>query len=117
MRNSFILPVAAVLATGFGLANDNLPKGETILDKYIELTGGRAAYEKNHSEVSVGTMEFVGKGIKGNISSYRAEPDKSYTEIDIQGIGKVKEGSDGKVAWSLSAMQGPRLKDGEEKAG
>ena len=29
----------------------------------------------------------------------------------------MKEGSDGKIAWSLSAMQGPRVKDGEEKAG
>jgi zinc protease len=116
MRN-IVLCTAVVLATGARLAADDLPKAETILDKYIEATGGKAAYEKNHSEVSTGTMEFVGKNIKGNISSYRAEPDKSYTEIDIQGIGKVKEGSDGKVAWSLSAMQGPRLKDGEEKAG
>src|SRR5437868_4503983 len=117
MRSIFILGATVVLATGVGRAADDLPKAETILDKYIESTGGKAAYEKNHNEVSSGTMEFVGKGIKGNISSYRAEPDKSYTEIDIQGIGKVKEGSDGKVAWSISAMQGPRLKEGEEKAG
>ena len=116
MRN-IVLVRAVVLASGACLAADELPKAETILDKYIEATGGKAAYEKNHSEVSTGTMEFVGKGIKGNISSYRAEPNKSYTEIDIQGIGKVKEGSDGNVAWSLSAMQGPRVKDGEEKAG
>ena len=117
MRKLVVLCAAAALATGTRLAADELPKAETILDKFIEATGGKAAYAKNHSEVSTGTMEFVGKGIKGNISSYRAEPDKSYTEIDIQGIGKVKEGSDGKVAWSLSAMQGPRIKDGEEKAG
>jgi outer membrane lipoprotein-sorting protein len=45
------------------------------------------------------------------------EPNKSYTEVDIQGIGKVREGSDGTIAWSLSAMQGPRIKDGDEKAG
>jgi Protein of unknown function (DUF620) len=115
MRN-VILCAAVVLATGGRVPAADLPKAETILDKYIEVTGGKAAYEKNHSEMSTGTMEFVGKGIKGTVSSYRAEPDKSYTEVDIQGIGKVKEGSDGKTAWTLSAMQGPRIKDGDERA-
>jgi outer membrane lipoprotein-sorting protein len=61
-------------------------------------------------------MEVVGRGIKGSVSSYRAEPDRSYTEIDLQGVGKVKEGTDGTIAWSLSAMQGPHLKEGDEKA-
>jgi outer membrane lipoprotein-sorting protein len=116
MRN-FFLCAAVLLATGARLAADDLPKAETILDKYIEATGGKAAYEKNHTEVSTGTMEFVGKGIKGSITSYRAEPNKSYTELDIAGIGKVREGSDGTTAWSLSALQGPRIKDGDEKAG
>lgn len=116
MRN-IVLCAAVVLATGARLAADDLPKADTILDKYIEATGGKAAYEKNHTEISTGTMEVVGKGIKGTMASYRSAPNKSYTEIDITGIGKMREGSDGTVAWSFSAMQGPRLKDGEEKAG
>ena len=116
MRN-ILLCAAVLLSTGARLAADDLPKAEAILDRYIEVTGGKAAYEKNHSEISTGTMEFVGKGIKGTIASYRAEPNTSYTELDIQGIGKVREGTDGKIAWSLSALQGPRIKDGEEKAG
>src|ERR1043166_7944689 len=109
MRNLFLC--GAVLFSASVLpAADTLPKAETILDKFIEVTGGKAAYEKRHTEVSTGSMEIVGKGIKGTLTSYRSEPDKSYTEIDIQGIGKVQEGSDGAVAWSLSAMQGPRVK-------
>jgi hypothetical protein len=113
---SMILCAAVLCTSGVRLAADDLPKAETILDKYIEVTGGKAAYEKNHSEISSGKMEFTGKGITGNLVSYRADPDKSYTEIDIQGIGKLREGSDGKVAWSLSAIQGPHLKEGEERA-
>src|SRR4051794_6812623 len=116
MRN-IVFCAAVALTSGALWAADDLPKAEAVLDKYIEATGGKAAYEKNHNEVSTGTMEFVGKGIKGSVASFSAEPNKSYTEIDIQGIGKVKEGSDGNVAWSLSAMQGPRIKEGEEKAG
>ena len=55
MRN-IVLCAAVVLATGARLAADDLPKADTILDKYIEATGGKAAYEKNHTEVSTGSM-------------------------------------------------------------
>lgn len=111
-----ILCTAILLASGVRLAADDLPKAEAILDKYVEVTGGKAAYEKLKTEVTTGKMEFVGKGISGSLVSYRAEPDKSYTEIDIQGIGKIRDGSDGTTFWALSAFQGPHLKDGEEKA-
>src|SRR5213592_4738942 len=98
MRN-ILLCWAALLVAGALPAADELTKADTILDKYIEATGGKAAYEKRHTEVSTGTLEIVGKGIKGTITSYRSEPNKSLTEVDIQGIGKVTEGTDGTIAW------------------
>ena len=97
-------------------AADALPTGEAILDKYIEVTGGKAAYEKKISEVSTGVMEFTGKGVKARISGYQAAPNKSYTLVEIEGIGKMEEGTDGTVAWERSALKGPRIKTGEEKA-
>src|SRR5260370_28749977 len=115
MRN-MVVGAGGLGLSGVRMAAADLPKAETILDKYIEVTGGKAAYEKNHSEVTTGKMEFTGKGISGTVMSYRADPDKTYTEVEIAGIGKIREGSDGKVAWSLSAMQGPHLKEGAEKA-
>ncbi len=115
MKN-LIVSAAIVFAGAACVAADELPKAETILDKYVEVTGGKAAYEKLHSEITTGKMEVVGKGISGSVMSYRVEPDKSYTEIEIQGIGKMREGSDGSTFWSLSAFQGPHLKDGDEKA-
>jgi outer membrane lipoprotein-sorting protein len=114
-RNAAI-GAAMVLSIAMARAADDLPKAETILDKYVEATGGKAAYEKHHSEVSKGTFEMTAMGIKGAVTSYRAEPDKSYTEIDLTGLGKSREGSDGKVFWSLSSMMGPHVKEGPEKA-
>src|SRR5713101_1363631 len=97
-------------------AADPLPKGETILDKYIEVTGGKAAYEKKRTEVSSAVMEFVGKGVKANMTMYHAEPNKSYSVVEIEGIGKIEEGTDGSVVWERSALKGPRVKTGEERA-
>jgi hypothetical protein len=98
------------------LAADDLPKAETILDKYIEATGGKAAYEKLHSSMTVGSMDFGASGIKGTVRAWHAAPDKSLMETELQGVGKLRDGYDGNVAWSYSPVQGPRVKEGEEKA-
>lgn len=114
-----VLMGAALLVTAAGarlMAADDLPKAETILDKYIEVTGGKAAYQKRHSEMTTGSMEVPAAGLKGKLTSWHAEPNLSYTEIELAGIGKMQEGSDGKVAWSNNAMTGPHVKEGAEKA-
>ena len=98
-------------------ADEALPKAETILDHSIEVTGGKAALEKRHNEVMHGTMEFTGRGVKGTMTVYQAEPDKNLAVIEIEGIGKIESGSNGEIAWENSALQGPRIKQGDEKAG
>lgn len=97
-------------------AADELPKGETILDKYIQVTGGKAAYEKMKSDISTGTMGLAAQGLKGAMVAYSQAPDKRVVEVTLEGIGKIVEGSNGEIAWSSNAMQGPRLKEGDEKA-
>lgn len=111
--------VGAALLAGFAnqrLAAADLPKAETILDKFVQVTGGKAAYQKLHSQVESGIFEMSAAGIKGAVTSYRAEPDLVYTEIVLEGIGKITDGTDGKVAWANSAMQGPHVKEGAERA-
>jgi hypothetical protein len=109
----------ALLLSSVGLfcADETLPKAETVLDRSIEVTGGKAAFEKRHNEVMHGSMEFTGRGVKGTMTVYQAEPDKNLAVIEIEGIGKIESGSNGEVAWENSALQGPRIKQGDEKAG
>ena len=106
-----------LLLCGLGAlcAAGETPKAEAILDRYLEVTGGKAAYEKIHSEVSKGTMDLAGRGIKGALLSYQAEPNLEYTMVELEGIGKVESGSDGDVFWERSAITGPRIKDGDER--
>ncbi len=90
------------------------PKAEAILDKYVEVTGGKA-YQSIHNQVVSGRMELAGKGIGGRITIYRAEPDLSYTVTELPGVGRIEEGIGGGVAWSNSAIGGARIKSGIEK--
>lgn len=119
MNRTPYLFVAAALATfvTFSPARaEELPKADTIMDRYVEVTGGKAAYEKRRSEVMVVEMEFVGKGIKGTLTRYSDSSNNTYSSGQIEGVGKLEEGVYNGQAWENTAMMGPRLKSGDENA-
>jgi hypothetical protein len=91
------------------------PSAEQILDRYIEVTGGRAAHEKVRSEVMKAVTEVKAQGISGPTESYR-DGKNYYMWMEIQGAGKIEYGSFNGIVWENSAIMGPRIKTGEEKA-
>ncbi len=91
------------------------PSAETILDRYVEVTGGKAAYRQHTSEVLMGTIAFPEQGLKGKLTRYAVAPDKEYSIVELGPIGKIESGVAGEVAWEKSAILGPRLKSGDEK--
>jgi len=114
MNRRALIILLAVAATGY--AADPLPSAESVLDRYVQVTGGRQAYEKRKTEISHGTLEYTSLGIKGSMTRYAAEPDKYYAALEIEGLGKVEMGINGQVAWENSALLGPRVKTGIERA-
>jgi len=105
-----------LMAAGAGFAADPLPSAASILDRYVQVTGGKQAYEKRKTEIAHGTVEFPSLGIKGSMTRYAAQPDKYYYTVDIAAIGKMETGVSGPVAWENSAILGPRVKSGVERA-
>lgn len=105
-----------LMGVAVGFAADPLPSAESVLDRYVQVTGGKQAYEKRRTEIAHGTVELPALGIKGSMTRYAAQPDKYYYTVDIQAIGKMETGVNGPVAWENSALLGPRLKTGVERA-
>src|SRR6185503_10868787 len=93
-----------------------LPPAKQILDRYVEVTGGRAAYEKGKHRTLTGTFELKGMGMKGSLLLQQSAPDKMRTQIDVPGVGSIVKGTDGIQAWEVSAVTGPRLLEGTEKS-
>lgn len=108
-----ILPAALAAAAAF--AQSPLPAGESLMERFVEVTGGRAAYEARKSEAVTGRVEFLGQGVSGKVAAYSA-PGKTYLAMDIEGIGKIEQGLVDGVAWERSAMMGARVKEGDELA-
>ena len=104
-----------LLASAGVLFAAELPTAEAIFNKSMEATGGKAAYEKVKTMLTRGTIEFTGQGIKGTVVLAFATPDKSDMVMDLPGLGKIRTGTGGGVVWQTSAMQGPRVLQGEER--
>ena len=92
-----------------------LPAAESILDRFVEVTGGKAAYEKHTSEVLVGKVTFAVMGLTGQLTRYSAAPNKEYSVVELGPLGKIETGVSGQVAWEKSAILGPRIKSGDER--
>lgn len=109
--------MVALLCTAAGAAfGQALPTGESIFDRFVTVTGGREAYAKRTSEVSKGTVTMPAAGVSGTMEVYWAAPNVRVALMDVQGVGKMEEGTNGVAAWEVSAVMGPKLKDGKEKA-
>jgi len=93
-----------------------LPTGEEVLDRYLEVTGGKEAHAKVKNRVVEGTLEFVGMGIKSKLTAFNAEPNKVYIAMETEGLGLIEEGCDGDIVWSNSLMQGPQILKGDVRA-
>lgn len=97
-------------------SGSGIPPAETILDRYVEVTGGKAAYRSLNNILSKGTFYVVGTSTRGKYSAYEAVPDKTRTIFEFEGGRKDEMGVNGGVAWEVSTATGPRLLAGEEKA-
>ena len=97
-------------------AKGELPTAEAVLDRYVEVTGGRKAYEELVSRVSTGNTEFTSLEIRGRTTIYQSKPVRHYSLTESEAFGIMEEGTDGNLAWANSLLAGPRLKKGPERA-
>jgi hypothetical protein len=96
-------------------AAQKTPTAEEILDRYVAVTGGAAARKAVRSEVMKAVAEVKAQGISGPTESYR-DGKNYYMSMEIQGAGKIETGMFNGIVWQNSAIMGPRVMTGEEKA-
>jgi outer membrane lipoprotein-sorting protein len=93
----------------------DLPLADHIMDEYAQAMGGIERIEKFESRRSEGTVEMKGAGISGSITLLQAKPNKFLMTMELAGIGKIENGSDGESAWERSVISGNRILEGDER--
>jgi hypothetical protein len=99
---------------GGPLVAQELPSGASLLDRYVEVSGGKAAVDRLRTRVVKGTMTVA--GLKGTVTRYQARPANLYTEVVLEKIGPIEEGVSDGVAWSRDRSTGVRIKTGMDRA-
>src|ERR1700723_86983 len=94
MTRRYLIAALLGLAPYTFAQTEALPKAETILDRYVEVTGGKGAHEKRKNQSERGTIEIKAQGLKGSYTPYQAEPAEGYSIVEIEGVGKIEDGID-----------------------
>jgi TPR repeat protein len=77
-----------------------LPSAETVLDKYVEVTGGQAAYAKLHTQILNGTLQVGDSTAEANpMICHKTSPGSSHCVIRFGAIESI-EATNGQVVWS-----------------
>lgn len=89
------------------------PSAQDILQKYLDATGGRKAWNAVHSRVSQGNVIIPGMNLIGTAQMFEEAPDRALVKIVVAG-STFLEGFDGNVAWSSDPKQGLRQQAGAQ---
>lgn len=92
-----------------------MPDAQAIIDRYEKEIG--AADDPYAGVSSIRTtmnLSNPAAGVAVDMQIDAVLPDKFVTRMTIPGMGEIRSGFDGEVAWSIDPMQGPRLLQGPE---
>ncbi len=112
----FLLAHAVAPAVAQPAKPEALPTGEAVLAKYVEASGGLAAFDAIKNRVIHATMQIPAAGLTMKTTVYAARPDRLLTVVESDVIGKIESGVADGVAWENSAMRGPIVREGQERA-
>ena len=111
-RRAFFQLTVSSLTAGWLKALE--PTGSSVVDRFVAVTGGKAAYNRVTSELAEGTVNMGAQGVSGSVKVFK-KAGNSYTVIEIEGVGKLEEGVLGGIAWENNKITGARVRTGEER--
>src|SRR5262249_37209591 len=95
-RLAALVPLGAMLAAAVPAHASITPDAQKVLDRYVEVSGGRAAWEQTR------TVHYKGKlnafGLQGQIESWRRSPDRHSSTVAI-GPFTIRDWTSAGKAW------------------
>ncbi|MEW5928090.1 MAG: hypothetical protein AB1941_11440 [Gemmatimonadota bacterium] len=109
------LALCLALALPAAAAAQQLPPAKQLIDRYVEVTGGRDAYMKHRSRTTEIELEMPAMGMKMPMRVVQTAPNRMVSQAEMPGgAGTMRSGYDGTVGWQINPMAGPSLMSGAE---
>lgn len=112
LRASLVLVALLLVAAPARAENDGLPSARAVFDRYVEVTNSSKVEEHSKRKL-LGSFSIPAQGLSGNLVVWQKAPNLFYSEVELAGVGKIREGFDGTTAWSLDPLQGPQVLTGD----
>jgi hypothetical protein len=87
---------------------------QAILADAVQATGGAAAWNAHKTAHYRVETVFQGMAMRSDGERFATRNDKALTVAEVTGLGTVREGTNGKVAWTQDPLQGLRYLEGAE---
>ena len=94
-------------------AADNLPLPSSLIAKHIKAVGGEQNLRAHTAQTLDGTLLIQAMGIEGDLHVIAAAPNKIKNTIELGQYGTSRSGYNGAIGWSMDAMSGNRILEGE----
>lgn len=124
MRWPRLVASVALIAAGLTLApvveptaaarQDALPSGREIVARYVKAIGGERALAAVKSMRLRGRLEIPSQNLAGDLEVLTARPAKQVYRVTVPNIGRIENGYDGTVGWTVSPLAGPELLAGRQ---
>jgi thiol-disulfide isomerase/thioredoxin len=105
-----VAPTAA--AAPVFIEDTQLPTLDQVLAKYVDAIGGKAAQMRLTSRVATGRVDLIGISNGGRLQSYAIAPNKSLLVMELDSVGVMRKGFDGRNGWEQSDQSGLRASTG-----
>jgi hypothetical protein len=109
-----LLPLLAALAAASAADSPAPRKAATVLADYARAIGGDKAWRRHRSLYLKRTIVAKGMEISGTEEHYATAAGQALTISEIPGMGRFRQGCDGKVCWSEDPINGLRRLSGVE---
>ena len=105
-RASQAQPAAAKPGAAAATSAAALPSVDQIVDKYVQASGGKEAFQKFTSQVSKGTFELEQMEGEATQEIYAKAPNKVLFVTDSPSFGVVQRGFNGTAGWQDTPQTG-----------
>jgi hypothetical protein len=93
-----------------------LPSAQEVIDRYIEATGGKAAYESLKTRRAEGTFSMADLGVEAKMTVLLRSDDRAIVTIEVPNVGTFRQGMGDGIVWTIRPTDGPRILTGAEAA-
>ena len=107
------LALLPALAHAQAPAATALPTPQAIVARFVEASGGRAAFEQLRPRWERGRIEIPAQGMSIAYETF-SSGNRIVTLSEMPGLGTIRSGFDGEVGWAINPATGPQLMDGNQ---